>query len=588
MFDRFDFRRRSSLREIESDFSFDTGAVHIEELAVDHHDPFHDHPRQENRWLLTTCLAGLAGSVIVGGTLVGLFGYVFPRDVSEVAFNTIFWQQSSSTRKGDFVGATASVGRGSVDPLYRRITASYDPREQEIPIARTVLTARNFSGNALSASYPSVTDDVLPYGAHTRPAKYNNAPIRTASLTPDNVTTVLKAVQPDADEKQLVFEKGDSLTGLLTSAGATPEAAKAMSAAVELVFPAKRLTDGQEFNLTVEYRPDFYGKYVPYPARLIFSPAPGEQVVVEADNRGRYLARIDGESGDPKSLLANLPYSLVKAKVDATLYNSAKSEGVPQHIIAELMRVHSYDVDFERDVQPGDSFEVFFGKAPDNSNAKRKVLLYSALTLEGKRTGYYRFTSPEDGITDYYDGDGQSVRKALLRTPISGARTSSGFGMRRHPIIGYTKMHAGIDFAAPTGTPIKAAGDGVIEHAGRFGAYGNYVRVRHSSPYKTAYAHMSRIARGVQPGTKVRQGQVIGYVGTTGRSTGPHLHYEIMVNDQKVNPSKVRIDNGRKLAGAELKQFLAQVEKVKAMMRAVPTSTQVAGVESSVPGRGLR
>jgi len=588
LFERFDFRRRSSLREIESDFSFDNGAVHIEELAIDPHDPFHDHPRHENRWLLTTCLAGLAGSVVVGGVLFAFFGYVFPRDVGDVAFNTIFWQQSSSTRKGDFVGATtASVGRGSVDPLYRRLTASYDPRRDGIPVARTVLTERTYKGSSLSVSYPSITDDVLPYGSNTQVAR-RDMPIRTASLTPDNMTTVLKAVQPDAVEKVLVFEKGSTLPKLLMSAGATPEAARAMTAAVELVFSTKRLTDGQELNLTVEYRPDFYGKYVPYPARLVFSPAPGEQVVVEADHRGRYLARIDGEAAEQKSLLANLPYNLVKGKVTGTLYSSAKAQSIPEHIIAEVMRVHAYDVDFERDVKPGDGFEIFYGTPLEGGNSKRKVLLYSSLTLDGKRTGYYRFTSPDDGITDYYDSEGQSVRKALLRTPISGARTSSGFGLRRHPILGYTKMHTGIDFAAPTGTPIKAAGDGVVEHAGRFGGYGNYVRIRHSGPYKTAYAHMSRIARGIQPGTKVRQGQVIGYVGTTGRSTGPHLHYEIMVNDQKVNPSKLRLDNGRQLAGKELKQFKAQVEKIKAMMKAVPSSTQIAGVEEAPAKTGLR
>ena len=578
MFNRFEFRRRGSLREIDSDFDLNRGAVHIEELEVDHHDPFHGEPRHETRWLLTTCLAGLAGSMVVGGALAGLFGYVFPRDVNEVDFKSIFWQQSSSTRKGDFVGAVANGGRGSVDPTYRRIPASYTPGDGAIPVARTVLTARSFSDGSYSASYPSITDDVLPYGSHTRPAKLDTH-IRTASLSPDNMTTILKAAQPEAEEKVLVVEAGDSLASLLMSIGATPDAAQAMTAAAELIFPVKQIREGQELSVTIEYRPDFYGQYVPYPARLVFSPNPGEQVVVEADSRGRYLARIDGEGdGDGNSLLANLPYNLVKAKISSTLYNSAKEQGVPEHIIAELMRVHSYDVDFERELQRGDEFAVFYGKPLDGSNPKRKVLLYSALSLQGKLTGYYRFTTPDDGITDYYDSSGQSVRKALLRTPISGARTSSGFGMRRHPILGYTKMHAGIDFAAPVGTPIKAAGDGVVEMASRFGAYGNYVRVRHTSPYKTAYAHMSRIARGIQPGTRVRQGQVIGYVGTTGRSTGPHLHYEILVDNRQVNPMKVRIDNGRKLSGEMLAQFKQQVEKLNAMMRAVPTSTQVAEV----------
>ncbi len=507
-----------------------------------------------------------------------MFGYVFPSDIRDVTFKSVFWQTSSAVGKGDFVGTLSSSGSGKTELSYNRIPVSYGSARETLPVARTVLTARTFMGASAASAYPSVTDDVLPYGTHTKLTQID-AHIRTASLAPDNVTTVLKAAQPDAEEKLIAFEAGDSLPGLLTSIGATPDAAQALTAAVELIFPLKNISEGQEFSITLEFRPDFYGKYVPYPSRLVFSPVPGEQVVVEADARGRYLARIDGEGdSDGSSLLANLPYQMIESEVTSSLYSDAKEEGVPEHIIAEVMRVHAYDVDFEREIKRGDEFAIFYGRPMDGTNPKRKVLLYSSLTLEGKPRGYFRFTTPDDGITDYYDRDGQSVRKALLRTPISGARTSSGFGMRRHPILGYTKMHAGVDFAAPNGTPIKAAGDGVVEIASRFGAYGNYVKLRHTAPYKTAYAHMSRIARGIRPGTKVRQGQVIGYVGTTGRSTGPHLHYEILVSDRQVNPMKVRIADGRRLSGKLLAKFQEQVERVEAMMLAAPTSTQVAEI----------
>ena len=193
-------------------------------------------------------------------------------------------------------------------------------------------------------------------------------------------------------------------------------------------------------------------------------------------------------------------------------------------------------------------------------------IVYAAMTLSGKRMELYRFT-PKSGNTDYLDPKGDSVRKTLMRTPIDGARLSSGYGMRKHPILGYTKMHRGVDFAAPRGTPIYAAGDGTVEVAGRKGAYGKYVRIRHNSTYKTAYAHMSRYGKGIKKGKRVKQGQIIGYVGSTGRSTGPHLHYEILVNGRQINPRRVKLPSGEKLKGQDLEAFAqarAEIDAVRA------------------------
>jgi murein DD-endopeptidase MepM/ murein hydrolase activator NlpD len=182
-------------------------------------------------------------------------------------------------------------------------------------------------------------------------------------------------------------------------------------------------------------------------------------------------------------------------------------------------------------------------------------ILYGRLVTSGKVHSLYRYASAVDGSIDYYDEKGQSAKKFLMKTPVDGARLSSGYGMRFHPILGYTKMHKGVDFAAPRGTPVMAAGQGTVEFASRNGSYGNYVRIRHGNGYKTAYAHLNSFARGIKKGAHVRQGQIIGYVGTTGRSTGPHLHYEIMLANKQVNPMSIRVPTGRKLAGSELAAF---------------------------------
>lgn len=222
----------------------------------------------------------------------------------------------------------------------------------------------------------------------------------------------------------------------------------------------------------------------------------------------------------------------------------------------ELIRTFSFDVDFQREIQKNDGFEVLYETFTDinGQQARTGEVLYAGLILGGKRIELHRFT-PESGRTDYFSPDGQSVRKTLMRTPIDGARISSGFGRRKHPVLGYTKMHRGTDFAAARGTPVYAAGDGVIERASRNGAFGNYVRIRHNSTYKTAYAHLNGYAKGMRSGTRVKQGQVIAYVGTTGRSTGPHLHYEVHVNGKQVNPRQIKMPSGERLKGKDLEAF---------------------------------
>jgi murein DD-endopeptidase MepM/ murein hydrolase activator NlpD len=202
-------------------------------------------------------------------------------------------------------------------------------------------------------------------------------------------------------------------------------------------------------------------------------------------------------------------------------------------------------------------------------------IAFAALTLSGQRQALYRFTR-DNGEEGFFDPSGKSARKALLRTPVDGARLSSGFGRRKHPILGYTRMHKGVDFAAPKGTPIYAAGSGTVDVAGRNGGYGKYVRIRHNGSYSTAYAHMNGFAKGIRRGTRVKQGQVIGYIGSTGSSTGPHLHYEVIRDGRQMNPMKVKMPAGPKLAGKERERFLAYIAETDSRFAALGDSVDVA------------
>ena len=366
---------------------------------------------------------------------------------------------------------------------------------------------------------------------------------------------------------------GDEIAKL----GVTLDQAHALASALEPVFPTTMLKEGQQFTVTLERQLDFYGQDAIVPVRLSFSPGPNEEIVVEADEDGRFIARVDGAKEGTRSRYALSPYYRASAKVGAGLYSTAKDNGVPDYIVTQMMQVFAYDVDFQRQVKAEDTFEIFYGNPLTGSSTKRKVVHYTSLTVGGETKTYYRFTA-SDGETGYYDENGRSADRALMRTPVPGSRISSGFGMRRHPILGYNRMHTGVDFAAPYGTPLKAAGDGVIARSGWQGAYGKVVRIRHKNGYETVYAHMSRIPTTIKPGTTVRQGQVIGFVGSTGRSTGPHAHFEIRANGRPVNPLKVKATGGRQLTGKNLAAFRQHMTKVVAMMKAAPAATRVAQV----------
>lgn len=243
--------------------------------------------------------------------------------------------------------------------------------------------------------------------------------------------------------------------------------------------------------------------------------------------------------------------------IEDSLFMAGLKQGLPNSVIVDLIRIFSFDVDFQREIRKGDRFEILYERrlSEDGARVEEGNILFARLTLRGKPINLYRYKPEKNPFADYFHESGKSAKRALMKTPIEGARLSSYYGKRKHPVLGYTRMHKGLDFSAPTGTPIMAAGDGIIERSSRYGSYGNYVRIRHNDSYKTAYAHLSRYGRGIKSGKRVKQGQIIGYVGATGRVTGRHLHYEVFHNGKQVNPLRLKIPTGITLKGTEKEKF---------------------------------
>ena len=253
--------------------------------------------------------------------------------------------------------------------------------------------------------------------------------------------------------------------------------------------------------------------------------------------------------------------TVVKNVINNNLYSAAIDVGIEPNIIIEFARIYGFEIDFQRDLRKGDTFEIYYEKFLDDNNIVRDTgkILYASMNVNNREINLYNFKYKNE--IGYYDISGKSIVKSLMKTPINGARLSSKFGMRKHPILGYNKMHRGTDFAAPSGTPIMASGSGTITRARWCGGGGNCVKIKHNSTYQTVYAHMKAFAKGIREGKKVKQGQVIGYVGSTGMSTGPHLHYEVIVNGKKVNSQKLKLPSGKILKGEARKEF--EIARIK-------------------------
>jgi len=370
-------------------------------------------------------------------------------------------------------------------------------------------------------------------------------------------------------ERALQVGSGETLSDLMVRAGVPAGEAGRAAEALYTRFDPRTLKAGQK-------------------ARVLFDPSPWgfgqgafRQVSLAADPLRDLVARrgADGQFAvEDETRQASRHIAHYSGTIRSSLFESATAAGVPVPVILAMIKALSYDVDFQRDIQAGDTFEVLFEALYDSRGrlVRTGTMLFAGLVLSGNEITLYRYRSGGEEGGEYFNARGESVKKALLKTPVDGAKITSGFGMRHHPILGYSKMHKGIDFGVPPGTPIQAAGDGTVEMAGPFGAYGNYVRLRHTSGYATAYAHMSRIAPGIHTGRRVGQGQIIGFVGATGRATGPHLHYEVLVGGAQVNPISIKMPTNVKLAGRELERFQGHRRRVDQLMAGMPSATHTA------------
>ena len=289
-----------------------------------------------------------------------------------------------------------------------------------------------------------------------------------------------------------------------------------------------------------------------------------KEVVIYPDSEEKIsVLRIDDKftvSRDVKTLYSELVFHEVD--IDNSIYSSLKNINVPDNIIMSFVQLFSFDIDFQRDIRNKNQIKILFEqfKDKDDDLIKTGSIFFAEIVLTKDRYELYKFE--DNNYIEYFNSDGQSATKALMKTPINGARLSSAYGMRKHPILGYNKKHMGVDFAAPTGTPIMAAGTGHIEYVGTNGGAGKYIRIKHLNGYKTSYSHLSSYASGMQKNVRVKQGQTIGYVGSTGLSTGPHLHYEVIFNGEKINPMKMKLPSGKKLKGTSLNNFLAEKDRI--------------------------
>ena len=287
---------------------------------------------------------------------------------------------------------------------------------------------------------------------------------------------------------------------------------------------------------------------------------------IETDKKNEivFFRTENSEKLQSKKIKKNYTKKLVykETVITDSLYNSAINLGINANVIIEFARLYGFQVDFQRDIWKEDSFQIIYEEFINENNeiVDTGEIIFANLNLQNTDLQLYRFEYNKNKI-DFFDENGKSIKKTLMKTPINGARLSSSYGKRKHPILGYTKMHTGTDFAAPTGTPIMASGDGKVTKAGWCGGGGNCVKIKHNSTYQTVYAHMSKFGRGIKKGVRVKQGQIIGYVGSTGMSTGPHLHYEVIENGKKVNSQKLKLPSGKVLKGEERKRF--EVSKIK-------------------------
>jgi murein DD-endopeptidase MepM/ murein hydrolase activator NlpD len=450
-----------------------------------------------------------------------------------------------------------------------RANLAASDRRAALPIPPQLMLSRTLGQNSSAGaaagplSYAPATD-----------TSFSGIEVR---VVPENVTNAAKAPlaaarEPMVEEKLLITRRGENFETVIRNAGANRDQIVSMIRAFDGKVKVAALPEGQVL-------------------QALFAPGP-------RPGDARQIVRVALlENGRPSAMIAIndkgvfMPVALPKpeplgpqqkaqtsqeedeeeddesggtgARLYESLYETGLRHDLPRALIDELVRIFSYDLDFQQRVRGGDNLEVIF---TDEDEGERAEILSASLTVGGETRQVFRYQAPEDGLIDYFDGDGRSLKKFLLRKPISEAEMRSGFGMRYHPIMRYSKMHTGVDWANRIGTPILAAGNGTVIKAEWDSGYGRRIEIQHANGYVTTYSHQSAFAKGIAPGVKVRQGQVIGFLGNTGLSTGPHLHYEVMVNGNFVNPMKIKVPRGRELEGRTLAEFKRQRDEIQGLI----------------------
>lgn len=437
-------------------------------------------------------------------------------------------------------------------------------------------------GSIQVASLPVMSD--AAFSTATGPGGIASA--LAMRIVPENVSFFPKsdveragaATGNGLDEKTSTIDKGDTLRALLKDAGADEktitDALRALAKSIELksIEPGYRIRIGTaKIDTTDKLKPvriTLYGKDNAHIATIALDDY-GNFVTAQEPGLGEddITPEEEDETVAAASGVPSLYYSL---------YQTAIDNQIPRALIKKLVEIYSFDVDFNQRVRHGDQFEVLYAAEDENDPKAGQEILYAAINTNGIPKRYYRYRSPDDGTVDYYDESGKSAKKFLMRKPMDGGVFRSGFGGRRHPVLGYYRMHTGVDWAAPTGTPIFASGNGTVTEAGWKGGYGRYVRIQHANGYETGYGHMSGFGKGIEKGVRVRQGQIIGYVGSTGVSTGPHCHYEVLINSAFVDPMRVKLPRGKELGGGMLAEFGRERDRIDALMAKSSTTKTAA------------
>jgi murein DD-endopeptidase MepM/ murein hydrolase activator NlpD len=415
--------------------------------------------------------------------------------------------------------------------------------------------------------------NVLAYANPAEPitgAPFSSIEVR---MVPENVTDVGRSPQgsqvTQIEERLVVLHHGDTLESVLRAAGVTRDQINGILAAFGAKPGHAPVAEGARLKLLFADL-DGSGTHMTL-ARLSVYSGETLETSIAINDRGNYIQVTPPHHAAKQPSESDESDDEAGMRLYDSFYETALKQDIPHPVIDELVQIFANDVDFGRAVSAGDSFEALYD---DNEEGKgHNQLLYAAITARNQTFRYYRFRTPDDGVVDYYDQDGRSSRKFLVRMPIVGGRFTSGFGMRFHPILGYARIHTGVDWAAPIGTPIFAAGNGTIVQAGWDAGYGRRIVIQHANGYMTTYNHMSGFARGATVGAHVRQGQAIGYLGETGLATGPHLHYEVLVNGHFVDPMKIKLARTREFDGRMLANFKRERDRIDNLLQKAPNAS---------------